>query len=64
MDRNYTEEIRKNVKAALEEAYQKLNDAANEMDRMNEEDAWQDVDKIIKVRKQVLALLNVELSHI
>lgn len=64
MNSNYNEEIRKNVKAALEEAYLKLNFAASEMDRMNEEEAWKDVDKIIAVRKQVLALLNVELSHI
>lgn len=55
-----SERIRKEVKAALEVAYQKLNTAATELDVLDYEDAG----KVRAVRKQVLNLLNVELNSI
>lgn len=49
----HSEKVRREIKDALEVAYLKLQYASNEMDLMDGREA----EKIAKVRKQVLALL-------
>ena len=57
---SYENKVKLQIRAALEDAYNSLNFASSEMDLIDYEDAA----KIAKVRKQVLALIQIDLKSL